>query len=188
MSRPGTHVAIASDGRFAVLAAMDNSLLYWNLQGEEPPRRAATEGQYHGDRDIARSPAGGLRALRTDRFRRSGVNHASQEKDLARGVAAGTELIAFSPDGLQLFSTHADRSIWSWDVQRRQAIGRPSITPKPVSGLAALPDARRVLISLSGPTYTGPGDRPRARSGRPVWAWPFHSRKTAAGHSWGAEM
>ena len=75
------------------------------------------------------------------------------KKEVARRIGDATQLIAFSPDGRNLISTHADLSLVIWDVKTRRPIWQKSEIPKPVSSLAAFPDGRHVLIGLWGPAF-----------------------------------
>ena len=46
-----------------------------------------------------------------------------KKKELSRRIGDGTALIAFSPDGRRIVSSHADRSIRVWDVKTRRIVG-----------------------------------------------------------------
>jgi WD40 repeat protein/serine/threonine protein kinase len=148
-----TYLALANDGRIAVLAGTDNSLWYWDLQSGEARRlirrdRAnITELAIASDHQVVAYVRDGAIY-----FWDMTQNAASNKKELSRGIGVATELIAFSPDGRRIVSTHGDRAIRIWDVNTRRQIGRPSETPQPVSALAMFPEGLRLLISVAGPT------------------------------------
>jgi WD40 repeat protein/serine/threonine protein kinase len=152
-SVPGwTHLALSSDGRFAILAGTDHNLWNWDLQTGQSrpllPGRARITA-------IALSPDNQLIAYVRDgaiQFCEAAPGATVKRKELNRRIGGGTDLLAFSPDGPRLVSTHIDRSTRVWDVKTRQEIGRAE-PPKLVSSLAVFRGDRRVLISLSGPTF-----------------------------------
>jgi WD40 repeat protein len=148
---PGwAHLALSSDGRFAILAGMDNSLWNWDLKTSQPRLLRRGRGSITA---IALSPDNQLVAYVRDgaiQLCDATGDARGKKKEPNRGMGAGTSLIAFSPDGRRIVSTHADSLIRVWDVKTRRQVGQPSETPKLVSGLAVFPDGRRVIISLSG--------------------------------------
>ena len=91
-------------------------------------------------------------AMESIQFCDASTDARSKKKDLALKIDSPTELIAFSPDGRRIASTHADRSIRIWDVKAGRQIGHAE-APKPVAALSVFPDGRRVLASFSGPTF-----------------------------------
>jgi WD40 repeat protein/serine/threonine protein kinase len=149
-----SHLAISSDGRLVVVAAVDGALWLWDLQVGQARRLLRPSRK--GISAVALSPDNRLVA-----YVRSGAVYfceatgdaAVKRKESAKGIGEGTDLIAFSPEGQRLISTHADQSIRVWDVKKRREIGPRSATTKPASGLAIFPDGRRALVSLSGPTF-----------------------------------
>jgi WD40 repeat protein/serine/threonine protein kinase len=147
------HLAISSDGRFAVSAGADNSLWKWDLETGQPPHRLLRPGRARITAMVL-SPDDRLLAYVRDgaiHFRDVNKDEVSK-KEASRSIGAQTNLIAFSPDGHRIVSSHADRSILVWDVETRQGV-RTSTTQTPVSDLAVFPDGHRVLISYSGPTF-----------------------------------
>jgi WD40 repeat protein/serine/threonine protein kinase len=148
------HLAISSDGRFAVLAGTDGSLWNWDLQIGQPPRLVRLPRTSISA--MALSPDGRLVAYvggGAIHFSDALDDAAAKKKASNRPLGAGIDLIAFSPDGSRIVATQADRLIRVWDVKSRKEISHPLEIPKPPSGLAAFPDDRRALLSLSGPTF-----------------------------------
>jgi WD40 repeat protein len=148
---PGwVHLALSSDGKFAIVATKDHSLWNWDLQTGRLQRLRTARAALTA---IAISPDCLLVAFVRDGAIQSCdplPDARRKRRELGGPFGSQTELIAFCPDGRRLVSTHADRSIRIWDVWTGRELAR-SDAPKPVSGLAAFPDVRRVLISLSGP-------------------------------------
>jgi WD40 repeat protein/serine/threonine protein kinase/Tfp pilus assembly protein PilF len=147
-----THLALSSDGRFAVLAGKDKTL--WNCDLQNGQLRRMRTGRTDITA-IALSPDNRLVAYVRDgiiQFCDASTDARSKKKDLALKIDSPAELIAFSPDGRGVASTHADRSIRIWDVNAARQI-RYAEGPKPVTALSLFPDGRRVLASFSGPTF-----------------------------------
>jgi WD40 repeat protein/serine/threonine protein kinase len=146
------HLAVSSDGQFAVLVGMDQSLWHWDIRtGQAHCLLRTARGRISM---VALSPDHQVVAYVRDgtiQFCDVTADAAVNKKALSKKLGQQTELIAFSADGRRIVSTHADQSIRIWDVKTRQAI-RYTEAPKPVSALAAFPDGRHALISLSGPT------------------------------------
>ena len=145
-----TQLALARDGRIAVFAGVDNSLWYWDLQTGEPrllvPRGKAAVTA------IALSPDNQLVAYIRDgaiQFCETIQNAIGKKKELSRRIGDGTALIAFSPDGRRIVSSHADRSIRAWDVKTRRIVG-DVVTQKSATAIAVFPDGRRVLAAYPG--------------------------------------
>jgi WD40 repeat protein/serine/threonine protein kinase len=147
-----SRLVLSSDGRFAVLAGNDKALWHWDLQtGQSHPlrtgRRDVTAIGISPDNQLIAYVRGGMIQF-CDAF----ADARGKKKGLDPKIGSGTELIAFSPDGRQIVSTHADQSIRIWDVKTGRQIGYAA-PGKLATGLAVFPDGRRVLISFSGPTF-----------------------------------
>ena len=148
-----TRLVLAGDGRFAVLAGKDKTLRRWDLQSGESARLRT------GKQDVAAI------ALTPDNQRIAYVRDGaielcdafpgsrSRKKELPEKFGDRTDLIAFSPEGDRIVSTHADRVIRVWDGQTGREIGR-TVSLKPMTGLAVFPGGRRVLTSFSDPNPT----------------------------------
>ena len=145
------HLALSSDGRFAVLAGKDKALWNWDLQNGQLRRMRTGRTDITA---IALSPDNRLVAYIRDgliQFCDASADARSKKKDLALKIDSPAELIAFSPDGRGVASTHTDGSIRIWDVNAARQV-RHAEALKPVTGLSLFPDGRRVLASFSGPT------------------------------------
>jgi WD40 repeat protein/serine/threonine protein kinase len=145
-------LALSSDGRFAVLAGNDKTLWNWDLKtGQSHRLRTAradiTAIALSADNQLVAFVSGGAIHL-SDAARDS----SGKKKAITASMGNSTDLIAFTPDGRRIVSTHADRAIRVWDVKARRAI-RQSETPKAVTALAVFPVGPRALISFSGQTF-----------------------------------
>jgi WD40 repeat protein/serine/threonine protein kinase len=146
-----THLVLSGDGRCAVVAGKDKALWFGDLQQSQFLRMRSGATDLTA---IALSPDNHLVAYVRDgaiQFCDAPTDTAGTKKDSSRRFGGRTELIALCPDGRRIVSTHADRSIRSWDVKTGREIGYAA-PGKPVTSLSVFPDGRRVLASLSGST------------------------------------
>ena len=146
------HLALSSDGRFAILAGKDQALWRWDLQTGDarhlrPIRADVTAIALSPDNQLVAYVDGGAIELR------DAITGAKDKKKAFNGrIGNGTDLIAFCPDGRRIVSTHSDRTIRTWDVKTGRAIGLHTEAGKLVTGLSVFPDSR-ALTSFSGPTF-----------------------------------
>jgi WD40 repeat protein/serine/threonine protein kinase/Tfp pilus assembly protein PilF len=145
------HLVLASDGKFAVLAGKDKALWYWDLESGRSRRLRTGAVDLTA---IALSPDNRLVAyVRSGaiRFGDAITGEQGKHKEFQRQIGSRADLIAFSPNGRRIVSTHADRALRLWDVETGRELGHTE-TGKLVTGLTVFPDGRRVLASFSDPT------------------------------------
>ena len=138
-------VVFSTDGRGAVSAALDGSIIVWDVARGTSVRRFPGGG--HSTHDAALSPDG--RWLLT-----GGEDKMLRLWDVATGEVLRTftghldKVLAvdFSPDGRRAISGSVDGTVRMWDVDSGKELRRLD-APSHVHGVAFSPDGRRALSS-----------------------------------------
>jgi WD40 repeat protein/serine/threonine protein kinase len=141
------HMALSSDGKFAVLVGKDKALWTWDLQTGQSRRLNSERVDLTA---IALSPDNQLVAyVRGGAIQVCNANTGAKTKKKEFTGKSGNriDLIAFSGDGRRIVSTHADSTIRLWDAET----GRQKLLElhASVGDPAIVPDGRHLLRSCA---------------------------------------
>ena len=161
---PAKAVALAADGRLAVTAGFDYSLVVWDLRGPEATRRLL--GHDAPLNDVALSPDGRVAVSASD-DRTVGVWDPASGRLRARlrGHEAKVASVALSADGRRVASAGWDGTVRLWDLATGREIRRWSEPALRFTTVAFAGDG----AFLAAGDHTGALRLWRLEDGVPLW-------------------
>jgi WD40 repeat protein/serine/threonine protein kinase len=152
LRHPNAIVTLAKfhpDGRRLVSACRPSRVCTWDLATERMLADMELTGGEYTEQRVAFAAGGALAASTGGRdfsVRLFAPSGGVPDVDLPE-LGGGTKDVAFSPDGNQLLSGHADGTVRVLDVARRSTLGVLRGHEKPVCRVAFSPDGRKIATS-----------------------------------------
>jgi cytochrome c len=143
---PVKGVAVSADGRRALTASFDYSVILWDLEGQEP--QAHLYGHDAAVNDIAFLPGG--RAISASDDGTLALWDLAGERRLARltGHSGKVAALATTPDGRRAASAGWDRTVRVWDLEAgAQVLELPARDN--VNAVRFSPDGARIIAGNS---------------------------------------
>ncbi len=138
-------VAFSPDGKsLAVAHSVVNSVEVWDVAAR---KRKFVVKENSSISDIAYSPQGNILAIATDKLVKLLDPATGEERRDLAGHNDSVRCLAFAPDGKQLASGSADRSVIFWDIASGEALRSMLNFPGVVTGVAISPDGKLLATS-----------------------------------------